>query len=60
VKKNGKLLEYALKGLKGDREIVMESVKNDARALKYVSEELKKEMVDCWIQSMEKEIKNDK
>ena len=43
VRKDGKLLRYASKKLRGDKEVVLEAVKSDGWALEYASEELRRD-----------------
>ena len=40
-KQDGFYLQYASEALKGDRDVVMEAVKNDGNSLQYASEELR-------------------
>jgi hypothetical protein len=52
-------LAYASDELKRDKEVVLEAVKQNWRALDYLSEELQMEIVQCWAKRMDCEVKNE-
>lgn len=53
------MLEYASKGLRDDRDVVMEAVRKCGYAGDFASDELRCEMAACWLERMEQEAKND-
>jgi len=53
VKESGWSLKYASFELQNDREVVLAAIKDDLNVLEYASEELRLEMVKCWVNAIE-------
>jgi len=59
VRASGLLLRYAADDLRADPEVVLEALRSDVDAFEHVSMGLRIEIVQCWANAIEQEVKND-